>query len=136
VNSNNEIVIRTEKRVKGRTVQVTIPIPAMLKEALAATETGESTFLINSYGQSWTKKSLGNWIRKVCDKAGCPGSAHGLRKAAATRAAENGMTEHEMMATFGWLDPRTAAIYTRAAARARMSRENAHKMLPRQVGNK
>jgi site-specific recombinase XerD len=117
-------------------VQVTIPIPAMLREALAATKTGDLTFLINSYGQRWTKKSLGNWIRKVCDKAGCPScTSHGLRKAAATRAAENGATEQEMMAMFGWMDPRTAAIYTRAAARARMSRENAHKMLPRQVGN-
>ena len=33
-------------------------------------------------------------------------SAHGLRKAAAIRAADNGATAHELMATFGWIDIR------------------------------
>src|SRR5262245_47511633 len=31
-------------------------------------------------------------------------SAHGLRKAAAARAAENGATTHQLMAMFGWLN--------------------------------
>jgi hypothetical protein len=30
-------------------------------------------------------------------KAGCPGPAHGLRKAGATRAAENGATVNQLM---------------------------------------
>ena len=33
-------------------------------------------------------------------------SAHGLRKAAAIRAADSGATAHELMATFGWIDIR------------------------------
>jgi hypothetical protein len=45
--------------------------------------------------------------------AGVPGSAHGVRKIAATRAANNGATEAELMALFGWTDSKMAALYTR-----------------------
>ena len=48
-------------------------------------------------------------------------SAHGLRKAAAIRAADNGATAHELMATFGWIDIKEAEIYTRAADRKRLA---------------
>jgi hypothetical protein len=48
-------------------------------------------------------------------------SAHGLRKAAATRAADNGATAHELMAIFGWVDIKEAEIYTRAADRKRLA---------------
>jgi hypothetical protein len=37
----------------------------------------------------WAKESFGNWFRGACQAAGVPGSAHGLRKAGATRAAEH-----------------------------------------------
>jgi integrase len=57
-----------------------------------------------------------------CDAAGIlDKSAHGLRKAAATRAAENGATAHELMAIFGWVDIKEAEIYTRAADRKRLA---------------
>jgi integrase len=46
-------------------------------------------------------------------------SAHGLRKAAAIRAADDGATAHELLATFGWIDIKEAEIYTRAADRKR-----------------
>ena len=42
-------------------------------------------------------------------------SAHGLRKAAATVAAENGATEAELDAIFGWTDRRIASHYTKKA---------------------
>jgi hypothetical protein len=41
----------------------------------------------------------------------------GLRKAAATVAAENGATAHELMAIFGWLSLKEAERYTRGAER-------------------
>ncbi len=47
--------------------------------------------------------------------------AHGLRKAAATRAADNGATTHELMAVFGWIDIKEAEIYTRNANRKRLA---------------
>ncbi|MCE3248703.1 MAG: integrase family protein, partial [Geminicoccaceae bacterium] len=48
-------------------------------------------------------------------------SAHGLRKAGATIAAENGATEHQLMAIFGWDSPKQAALYTRAANRRKLA---------------
>jgi hypothetical protein len=51
-----------------------------------------------------------------CNDVGLsPCSAHGLRKSGATIAAENGASEHQLMAIFGWLTPKQAALYTRAA---------------------
>jgi hypothetical protein len=43
-----------------------------------------------------------------------------LRKVAATRAAENGATEFELMAIFGWTDPKIAAPYVKAVNRTRL----------------
>lgn len=55
--------------------------------------------------------------------AGCPGSAHGLRKARARRAAEDGATEAQLNALFGWADgSRESAVYTRTANRAKLAR--------------
>jgi hypothetical protein len=48
-------------------------------------------------------------------------SAHGLRKAAATVAAENGATAHELMAIFGWLSLKEAERYTRGAERKKLA---------------
>lgn len=55
-------------------------------------------------------------------------SAHGLRKAAATRAAENGATAHELMAIFGWVDIKEAELYTRAADRRRLAAQAMSKL--------
>jgi len=55
-------------------------------------------------------------------------SAHGLRKAAATRAAENGATAHELMAIFGWVDIKEAELYTRAANRRRLAAQAMSKL--------
>src|SRR5262249_60322770 len=77
-----------------------------------------------------------NWFGEVCRKAGCPGSAHGLRKAGATRAAERGATERQLMAIFGWASPRMAAIYTRAADRKRLAKDAAPLLFPAHSANR
>jgi len=49
-------------------------------------------------------------------------SAQGLRKAGATLAAgENGATEHQLMAIFGWSSAKMAELYTRKARRKRLA---------------
>ena len=76
------------------------------------------------------------WFRGRCDEARlihC--SAHGLRKAGATRAAENGATEYELMAMFGWDSPKQASLYTRKANRKRLAAEAMHKLIPGQIEN-
>jgi integrase len=63
----------------------------------------------------------GNWFRQQCVAAGVPGRAHGLRKAGATQAAENGATAHQLMAIFGWLTLAQAEGYTKTAQRKKMA---------------
>lgn len=65
-----------------------------------------------------------------CRDAGLPErcTAHGLRKAGAAMAAENGATEHEIMAVFGWATPKQAAHYTRAARQKPMAESGMAKM--------
>jgi len=57
------------------------------------------------------------------------GSAHGLRKIAATRAANNGATVAESEAIFGWTGGRMALLYTRAADRRRLAEGAMHKLV-------
>ena len=50
-----------------------------------------------------------------------------MRKAGATRAAERGATERQLMATFGWSTGKMAQHYTRAADRARLTHDAAQR---------
>lgn len=125
------ITIRTEKHARGKaSEQVTIPILSPLAESIAATKTGDLTYLVTQAGRPWVKESFGTWFREACRKAGCPGSAHGLRKAGATRAAERGATERQLMAIFGWTTAKMATHYTRSADRTRLARDAAQLLLP------
>ena len=128
---DGEITIRTEKHAKGKVgEQVTIPILPPLAASLAATKTGDLTYLVTQAGRPWVKESFGTWFREACRKAGCPGSAHGLRKAGATRAAERGATERQLMAIFGWTTGKMAQHYTRSADRKRLAYDAAQLLLP------
>jgi integrase len=89
-------------------------------------------FLVTDAGLPWRKESFGNWFREACRQAGCPGSAHGLRKAGATRAAERGASERQLMAVFGWTTGKMAQHYTRDADRKRLARDGAQYLLPAQ----
>ena len=56
------------------------------------------------------------------------GSAHGVRKIAATRAANAGATVAQLEAIFGWQGGAMASLYTRAADRRRLAFEAMHKL--------
>lgn len=114
------ISLATEKS-QGRTM-VHLPVLDVLQRTLDAGPTGELSFICKVDGGKYTKESLGNTFKDACVEAGVLNkSAHGLRKAAATRAADNGATAHELMAIFGWLDIKEAEIYTREADRKRLA---------------
>jgi integrase len=131
------ITIRTEKHAKGREGEpISIPILPPLAASIEATRTGDLTYLITEAGQPWVKESFTNWFREACRKASCPGSAHGLRKTGATRAAERGASERQLMAIFGWSTGKMAQHYTRAADRARLAHDAAQLLLPAQEQNK
>lgn len=112
------------KNRERRPVQVEIPILPQLQSVLDRSPVGELTFLINDYGRPYTVAGFGMRMREWCDKAGLEGcSAHGLRKAGAATAAENGATPHQLMAIFGWLSLAEAERYTREAKRRKMAGE-------------
>jgi integrase len=116
--------IKTEK--SGFTVAVTLPILPVLADTLAAGPCGDLTFIAGESGQPLTKESFGNLFRAACRAAGVPGSAHGVRKIAATRAANAGATVAQLEAIFGWTGGTMASLYTRAADRERLAREAMH----------
>ena len=74
------------------------------------------------------KTSFGNEFAIACRAAGVLGSAHGVRKIAATRAANAGATVAELEAIFGWSGGKMAALYTRAADRSRLAKGAMHKL--------
>lgn len=122
---DGSITLRMEKTGEV----VTLPLLAPLVASIKATACGKRTFIAARNGAPFVKESFGNWFRKACTEAGVPGSAHGLRKAGATRAAEAGATEHELMAMYGWTSPKQAAVYTRAANRKRLAIAGAPKLI-------
>lgn len=104
-------------------VTTEIPILAPLRQVIEASPTGELTFLVTGQAQRpFTAAGFGNWFRDRCNEAGlrhC--TAHGLRKAGATIAAENGATVHELMSVFGWLTMKEAERYTRSVERRKLA---------------
>lgn len=111
-------------------VRVTLPILRQLQTTLDAGPTGDLAFIAASNGHPLTKESLGNLFAEACRAAGVRKSAHGLRKAAATNAANHGATVAQLEAIFGWEGGRMASLYTRSANR-KMLAESAMQMLSR-----
>jgi integrase len=111
-----------KKTIKVRRAIVQKPLLPLLKEIIAYSPCGSMTFLQTEYGKPFTENGIGNWFRDRCDEAGLPQcTAHGLKKAAATIAAENGATTRQLMAMFDWDSPRMAEVYTRAAEQKRLA---------------
>jgi integrase len=121
--------IRTEKTG----TLVIAPIVPQLARSIAASVTGELTYLTTERGKPFGKESFGTWFAKACRAAGVPGSAHGLRKAGARRIAERGGSEALLNALYGWKEgSRESATYVATANRARMAAEAA-KLLAREM---
>jgi integrase len=100
-----------------------------LAEIIAAGPTGELSIIASKKGQPIRKEVLGNLFKVACRAAGIPNkSAHGIRKAAATRAANNGATVATLEAIFGWEGGQMASLYTRAADRRALAAEHMGKL--------
>lgn len=108
---------------KGRErIEVTRRIEPELAATLARGPCGDLTFICGERGMPLTKESFGNAFKEACVKAGIANkSAHGLRKLSATIWAERGASESELMAMYGWVTPRMAALYTKSARRRQLS---------------
>jgi integrase len=119
--------VATLKTEKGG-ITVTLPILPVLAATLSQGPCGDLTFIAGGSGHPLTKESFGNEFRTACRSTGVPGSAHGVRKIAATRAANAGATVAQLEAIFGWQGGAMASLYTRAADRRRLAFEAMHKL--------
>jgi integrase len=117
-------------------VTLTIPVLPVLSQIIGATKTGQMVFLATQTGKPFTSNGFGNRFRKWCDAAGLSHcSAHGLRKAGATIAANNGATARELMAIFGWKTIEQVQHYTAAADQKRLAAGAMTLLLPEQAEN-
>ena len=120
----------TFTQFKGRNrkpKRLVLPILPALQQIIDASPCGELAFLVNDLGRPFTDAGFGNKFRPWCDQAGlrhC--TAHGLRKAGATIAANHGATAHQLMAIFGWDTLKMAEAYTRAADQERLAEAAMH----------
>jgi integrase len=110
---------------KNRTRQgkiLEIPILPELGELIEATPSPGLFFLTSEYGQPFSIKGFGARFKKWCEAASLPHcSAHGVRKAASTIAIDNGATDAQLMAIFGWEDAKEVLTYTRRRDRRRLA---------------
>jgi integrase len=122
--------VETKGQKRNRKEQE-LPILPQLRASLDACPSGHLTYLVTEFGKPFTANGVGNWFKKRCREAGLEHcSAHGLRKAGATIAADNGATEHQLMAIYGWESPKQAARYTRKANRKRLAGDAMHLLVP------
>jgi len=109
--SRGVLTFRMEKNRGDRYVYP--PVLPILAETIAATKTGDLTFLVTERGLPFSKEGFGNWFRDAGRAAGCPNSCHGLRNAGATRAADNRATTNQLMARCSDGKPRRWRCSTR-----------------------
>ncbi len=83
-----------------------------LLEAIEATPTGETTFLVTQHGKPFAPAGFGNWFRDRCNEAGLPHcSIHGLRKALTRRGADLGLSQQQLKALGQWSGDSEVAVY-------------------------
>ena len=104
-----------------------IPILPELRRSIDATHTGPFTYLVTTFNRPFTRAGFGNWFKKRCREASLEHcSAHGLRKAAAVKAAMGGASSKQLMAIFGWDSIKMAEHYTKAAETQKLVMDSMH----------
>lgn len=119
-----ELKFRVFKGRKRAPKDLALPILPELQTIIDASSAiiGDLAFLVTEFGKPFSRAGFGNWFRKRCDEASLPQcSAHGIRKAAACIAAENGATTKQLMAIFGWETVKQAELYTKQAEQKRLA---------------
>lgn len=98
-------------------------------DLMAALPRDQMTFLTNEWGRPFASdKALSQRVAKWFRQAGVTEiTAHSVRKWRATRMAEQGATEMQLMALFGWRDAKETRPYVQAANRRRMADEASEK---------
>jgi integrase len=101
---------------------VDVPTLNELAKELALAPKDSLAFILTEYGKTFSQKGFGNWFNDKARKAGLVNcTAHGIRKAAATIAANNGASVHQLMSMFGWLSESMAMHYTKTVNRKKLA---------------
>lgn len=100
-----------------------LPVAGPLAAAIAAMPAvGLTTLLVTEYGKPFSAAGFGQWFKDQCMKAGLPRcTAHGLRKALARRAAEQGVQQQGIKALGQWSGDREVATYVAGANEKRLA---------------
>ena len=108
---------------QGKTgAELALPVVPALRASMDAAPSGHLTFLVTQHGQPYSEKGASQWFSAAATAAGLPHcAAHGLRKAAATRIADNGGTDHQIMAVTGHRTLKEVSRYTRTANQKRLA---------------
>lgn len=108
---------------------MTVPISDRLLKTIDDTATGDSTFLVTSFGHLFTAAGFGNKLAQWRDEAGVRPSVatHGIRKSVGINMAENGATPYEIMAALGHSSPKVTKVYTEEADRRKLAAKAASK---------
>jgi integrase len=110
------------KNRNRKPVTLSLPIVPELRRVIDATLSADLAFLVTERGTPYTAESFGNAFRAWCRQAGLPHcSAHGLRKAAASRLAELGASVHEIAAVTGHRSLKEVQRYTMGAEQKRLA---------------
>lgn len=123
------IKYRQAKNEHRNPVDMDIPLLPDLEEVIDAAPSGHLTFLVTEYGNPFTANGFGNKFKDWCREAGLPQcSAHGLRKACATRLAQRGASPWEIMAITGHKTLEEVERYTRAVTMSALADSAAAKL--------
>ena len=104
---------------KRGSAPMTLPMMPALKRSLRALPVLGPTYLLTTRGKPFSSvNSLGNTVRDWCRSAGLDDrSSHGIRKAMAGLLAEEGCSQHQIMAILAHTQAKTSEVYTRDAER-------------------
>lgn len=109
---DGSILLRQRKTGAVRDIPILPPLQAVIDQS----KIGNLNFIVTAFGKPFSDAGFGNRFRVWCDEANLKHcTAHGLRKAGATIAANLGASDEELMALFGWENRRQVGTYTRAA---------------------
>lgn len=104
--------------------EIDLPVQAPLQAAIDAMPEGSigEVLIVTEYGKPFSAAGFGNKMREWCNAAGLPKcTAHGLRKALATRGANIGLSQQELKALGQWKGDEEVKTYTADADRHRLA---------------
>jgi integrase len=119
-----DMVEGADFRQQKTKAKLNIPVVSELKRSLETVKGRQGTIILTSFGKPFTEKGFSKYVSEAANQAGLPEcTAHGLRKSAATRLAEAGCTEAEIMAITGHRTSAEVSRYTRAARQKQLAQD-------------